>query len=154
MQPLHVPKVRVYNHSLHIYTEHTVGVRWSQLVMDITFRSDGDFGPSPTAGNVLANHRTALKARGSLQPWSQGVIAVVVFLVLVAICFVVNRFWCKKQQDNVETVVSIGAKEEAVVPNGREGTYVISAVDVRSKENQHAYENTLDPEEKVITTAM
>lgn len=37
-------------------------------------------------------------ARGSLQPWSQGVIAVVVFLVLVAICFVVNRFWCKKQQ--------------------------------------------------------
>lgn len=34
-------------------------------------------------------------ARGSLQPWSQGVIAVVVFLVLVAIAFVVNRFWCK-----------------------------------------------------------
>lgn len=34
-------------------------------------------------------------------------------------------------RDNVETVVSIGAKEEAVVPNGREGTYVISAVDVR-----------------------
>lgn len=73
MQPLHVPKVRVYNHSLHIYTEHTVGVRWSQLVMDITFRSDGDFGPSPTAGNVLANHRTALKGilftRLLLCPW-------------------------------------------------------------------------------------
>uniref|UniRef100_A0A8C3CLP8 PDZK1-interacting protein 1 n=1 Tax=Cairina moschata TaxID=8855 RepID=A0A8C3CLP8_CAIMO len=29
---------------------------------------------------------------GKLQPWSQGVIAVVVFLVLVAIVFVVNRF--------------------------------------------------------------
>ncbi|XP_048801967.1 PDZK1-interacting protein 1 [Lagopus muta] len=94
------------------------------------------------------------EARGKLQPWSQGVIAVVVFLVLVAICFVVNRFWCKKQQDNVETVVSIGAKEEAVVPNGREGTYVTSAVNFRSKENKHAYENTLDLEEKVITTAM
>lgn len=36
-------------------------------------------------------------ARGSLQPWSQGVIAVVVFLVLVAIAFVVNRFWCKEK---------------------------------------------------------
>ncbi|OXB68558.1 hypothetical protein ASZ78_000495 [Callipepla squamata] len=94
------------------------------------------------------------EARGNLQPWSQGVIAVVVFLTLVAICFVVNRFWCKKQQDNVETVVSIGAKEEVAVPNGREGTYVSSAVDFRSKENKHAYENTLDPEEKVITTAM
>lgn len=34
-------------------------------------------------------------ARGNLQPWAQGVIAVVVFLVLVAIAFVVNRFWCK-----------------------------------------------------------
>uniref|UniRef100_A0A8B9TU79 Uncharacterized protein n=1 Tax=Anas platyrhynchos TaxID=8839 RepID=A0A8B9TU79_ANAPL len=30
---------------------------------------------------------------GKLQPWSQGVIAAVVFLVLVAIVFVVNRFW-------------------------------------------------------------
>uniref|UniRef100_A0A8B9ZVD7 Uncharacterized protein n=1 Tax=Anas zonorhyncha TaxID=75864 RepID=A0A8B9ZVD7_9AVES len=31
---------------------------------------------------------------GKLQPWSQGVIAAVVFLVLVAIVFVVNKFWC------------------------------------------------------------
>lgn len=37
-------------------------------------------------------------ARGKLQPWSQGVIAVVVFLVLVAIVFVVNRFWCNKKK--------------------------------------------------------
>ena len=36
-------------------------------------------------------------ARGGLQPWSQGVIAVVVFLVLLAIAFVVNRFWCKEK---------------------------------------------------------
>ncbi|NXL90803.1 PDZ1I protein, partial [Alectura lathami] len=93
-------------------------------------------------------------ARGSLQPWSQGIIAVVVFLVLVGICFVVNRFWCKKKQDNVETVVTIGDKEEAVMPNRREGTYVTTAADFRSKENTHAYENTLEPEENVITTAM
>ncbi|NXK55154.1 PDZ1I protein, partial [Chauna torquata] len=93
-------------------------------------------------------------ARGNLQPWSQGVIAVVVFLVLVAIVFVVNRFWCKKKQDNVETVVSIGDKEEAVMSNGHEGRYATTVADFRSKESKHAYENTLEPEERVITTAM
>ncbi|NXP82563.1 PDZ1I protein, partial [Ramphastos sulfuratus] len=94
-------------------------------------------------------------ARGSLQPWSQGVIAVVVFLALVAIVFVVNRFWCKKKKvENAETVVSVEDKPEAVVSNGHEGRYQTAAADFRSKENQHAYENTLEPEEKVVTTAM
>uniref|UniRef100_A0A8D2M3I3 PDZK1-interacting protein 1 n=1 Tax=Zonotrichia albicollis TaxID=44394 RepID=A0A8D2M3I3_ZONAL len=76
------------------------------------------------------------QARGSLQPWSQGVIAVVVFLVLVAIAFVVNRFWCKDKL--------------APARSGHQwwlwGCW--------SKENQHAYENTVEPEERVITTAM
>ncbi|XP_054240561.1 PDZK1-interacting protein 1 [Indicator indicator] len=94
------------------------------------------------------------EARGRLQPWSQGVIAVVVFLVLVAIVFVVNRFWCKKKVENAETVVSVEDKPETVMSNGHEGRYLSSAADFRSKENQHAYENTLEPEEKVITTAM
>ncbi|NXI99991.1 PDZ1I protein, partial [Psophia crepitans] len=93
-------------------------------------------------------------ARGSLQPWSQGVIAVVVFLALVAIAFVVNRFWCKEKVENVETVVSIEDKQETVVSNGHEGRYLSAAADFRSKESQHAYENTLEPEERVITTAM
>ncbi|NXX41305.1 PDZ1I protein, partial [Tricholaema leucomelas] len=93
-------------------------------------------------------------ARGPLQPWSQGVIAVVVFLTLVAIVFVVNRFWCKKKVENAETVVSAEDKPEAVISNGPEGTYLSAAADFRSKENQHAYENSLEPEEKVITTAM
>ncbi|NXS14967.1 PDZ1I protein, partial [Neodrepanis coruscans] len=93
-------------------------------------------------------------ARGRLQPWSQGVIAVVVFLVLVAIAFVVNRFWCKEKAENVETVVSVEDKQDAVMSNGHEGRYLSAAADFRSKENQHAYENTVEPEEKVITTAM
>ncbi|NXG76035.1 PDZ1I protein, partial [Baryphthengus martii] len=93
-------------------------------------------------------------ARGVLQPWSQGVIAVVVFLVLVAIAFVVNRFWCKEKVENVETVVSVEDKREAVTSNGHEGRYITSAADFRSKESEHAYENTLEPEERVITTAM
>ncbi|NXJ41128.1 PDZ1I protein, partial [Ciconia maguari] len=93
-------------------------------------------------------------ARGSLQPWSQGVIAVAVFLVLVAIAFVVNKFWCKKNVENVETVVSVEDKQEAVTANGHEGRYLTAAANFRSKESQHAYENTLEPEERVITTAM
>ncbi|NWY58276.1 PDZ1I protein, partial [Chionis minor] len=93
-------------------------------------------------------------ARGSLQPWSQGVIAVVVFLVLVAIIFVVNRFWCKKKVENVETVVSVEDKQETVISNGHEGPYLNVAANFRSKESQHAYENTLELEEKVVTTAM
>ncbi|XP_014163356.1 PDZK1-interacting protein 1 [Geospiza fortis] len=93
-------------------------------------------------------------ARGSLQPWSQGVIAVVVFLVLVAIAFVVNRFWCKDKVESAENVVSVEDKPDAVTSNGHEGRYISAAADFRSKENQHAYENTVEPEEKVITTAM
>eukprot|EP00071_Canis_lupus_P010158 XP_005629080.1 PDZK1-interacting protein 1 isoform X1 [Canis lupus familiaris] len=34
---------------------------------------------------------------GNLQPWMQGLIAVAVFLVLVAIAFAVNRFWCQEE---------------------------------------------------------
>ncbi|XP_014794523.1 PREDICTED: PDZK1-interacting protein 1 [Calidris pugnax] len=94
------------------------------------------------------------EARGPLQPWSQGVIAVVVFLVLVAIVFVVNRFWCKKKVENVETVVSVEDKQEAVTSNGHDGKYINVAADFRSKESNHAYENTVEPEEKVVTTAM
>ncbi|KGL72571.1 PDZK1-interacting protein 1 [Tinamus guttatus] len=94
------------------------------------------------------------EARGNLQPWSQGVIAVVVFLVLVAIAFTVNKLWCKEKEENVEAVVSIGDKHETVLSNGHEGRYVTTAADFRSKESEHTYENFVEPEEKVVTTAM
>ncbi|XP_062437849.1 PDZK1-interacting protein 1 [Rhea pennata] len=103
---------------------------------------------------LLLEPGSCQEARGNLQPWSQGVIAVVVFLVLVAIAFVVNKFWCKEKEENVEAVVSIGDKQEVVLSNGHEGRYVTAAADFRSKESQHAYENPLEPEEKVVTTAM
>ncbi|KAM8805870.1 PDZK1-interacting protein 1 [Eudromia elegans] len=96
---------------------------------------------------------SAQEARGSLQPWSQGVIAVVVFLVLVAIAFMINKLWCKEKEDNVEAVVSSGDKHETVLSNGHEGRYV-TAADFRSKESEYTYENIVEPEEKVVTTAM
>ncbi|KAM6124264.1 LOW QUALITY PROTEIN: PDZK1-interacting protein 1 [Pterocles gutturalis] len=94
------------------------------------------------------------QARGQSRPWSQGVIAVVVFLVLVAIAFMVNKFWCKEKVENVETGVSIENKQEAVISNGHEGRYLTTAADFRSKESRHVYENTVEMEEKVVTTAM
>uniref|UniRef100_A0A672U0J2 PDZK1 interacting protein 1 n=1 Tax=Strigops habroptila TaxID=2489341 RepID=A0A672U0J2_STRHB len=93
-------------------------------------------------------------ARGNLQPWLQGVIAVVVFLVLVAIAFVVNKFWCKEKVENSERVVSVEDKLDPVMSNGHEGKYRSAAANFRSKESQHAYENNVEPEERVITTAM
>ncbi|XP_023788236.1 PDZK1-interacting protein 1 isoform X2 [Cyanistes caeruleus] len=57
-------------------------------------------------------------------------------------------------RESVENVVSVEDKPDAVTSNGHEGRYVSAAADFRSKENQHAYENTVEPEEKVITTAM
>ncbi|NXD80406.1 PDZ1I protein, partial [Halcyon senegalensis] len=71
-----------------------------------------------------------------------------------AIVFVVNRFWCKKKVENVETVASIEDKREVVTSNGHEGRHITAAADFRSKESEHAYENTLELEERVITTAM
>uniref|UniRef100_A0A8C8VEP3 PDZK1 interacting protein 1 n=1 Tax=Pelusios castaneus TaxID=367368 RepID=A0A8C8VEP3_9SAUR len=90
---------------------------------------------------------------GKLQPWMQGLIAVAVFLVLVAIAFAVNKYWCQDKEENVESVQTIGNKEE-VVSNGMEGKYSVTAADFRSKETEHAYENIIEHEGKVITTPM
>uniref|UniRef100_A0A8C3TUD3 PDZK1-interacting protein 1 n=1 Tax=Catharus ustulatus TaxID=91951 RepID=A0A8C3TUD3_CATUS len=51
--------------------------------------------PSSLPSSMSPSLSPPSQTRGNLQPWAQGVIAVVVFLVLVAIAFVVNRFWCK-----------------------------------------------------------
>ncbi|XP_006126503.1 PDZK1-interacting protein 1 [Pelodiscus sinensis] len=95
------------------------------------------------------------QARGNLQPWMQGLIAVAVFLVLVAIAFAVNKFWCQEKEENIESVVtSRNKKEESVASNGTEGRYSITTADFRSKDAQHAYENVIEYEGKVVTTQM
>nr|KAF6379774.1 PDZK1 interacting protein 1 [Myotis myotis] len=38
---------------------------------------------------------------GNLQPWMQGLIAMAVFLVLVAIAFAVNHFWCQERKGSI-----------------------------------------------------
>lgn len=54
----------------------------------------------------------------------------------------------------MENVVSVEDKPDAVTSNGHDVRYVSAAADFRSRESQHAYENVVEPEEKVITTAM
>ncbi|KAM5162507.1 PDZK1-interacting protein 1 [Callospermophilus lateralis] len=85
---------------------------------------------------------------GNLQPWMQGLIAVAVFLVLVAIAFAVNHFWCQEEPEPV------GNKADGILV-GMDGKYSSTVASFRSSEHRNAYENALEEEEsKVRSTAM
>ncbi|XP_045881098.1 PDZK1-interacting protein 1 isoform X3 [Meles meles] len=91
---------------------------------------------------------------GNLQPWMQGLIAVAVFLVLVAIAFAVNRFWCQEEPEPVNMVMTIGNKADGILV-GTDGRYSSMAASFSSSEHENAYENV--PEEvegKVRSTPM
>ncbi|ELV12921.1 PDZK1-interacting protein 1 [Tupaia chinensis] len=90
---------------------------------------------------------------GKLQPWMQGLIAVAVFLVLVAIAFAVNHFWCQDEPEPVNTVLTVGNKTDGILV-GTDGRYSSMATGFRSIEHEHAYENTLEQEGKVRSTPM
>ncbi|XP_004699505.1 PDZK1-interacting protein 1 [Echinops telfairi] len=90
---------------------------------------------------------------GNLQPWMQGLIAVAVFLVLVAIAFAVNRFWCQEEPEPTNTVMLVGKKEDGMLA-GTDGRYSSIAAGFRSSEHEHAYENISPEEDKVRSTPM
>ncbi|XP_004620574.1 PDZK1-interacting protein 1 [Sorex araneus] len=90
---------------------------------------------------------------GGLQPWMQGLIAVAVFLVLVAIAFAVNRFWCQEEPEPVTMVMTVGDKADGVLA-GTAGRYSSMAAGFRSSEHVNAYENILENEGKVRSTPM
>ena len=72
-------------------------------------RQEGPLHWQPHCAQLAAGHPPAphpptktqrtppFPGRGNLQPWMQGLIAVAVFLVLVAIAFAVNHFWCQEK---------------------------------------------------------
>ncbi|XP_008046559.1 PDZK1-interacting protein 1 [Carlito syrichta] len=93
------------------------------------------------------------KALGKLQPWMQGLIAVAVFLVLVAIAFAVNRFWCQDEPDPAHMVLTVGNKSDGVLV-GTDGRYSLTAASFRSSEHENAYENVLEEEGRVRSTPM
>ncbi|XP_004679033.1 PREDICTED: PDZK1-interacting protein 1 [Condylura cristata] len=90
---------------------------------------------------------------GNLQPWMQGLIAVAVFLVLVAIAFAVNRFWCQEKPEPLHMVMTVGNKADGVLA-GAEGRYSSMAASFRSTEHKNAYENSTEEEDKVRSTPM
>ncbi|XP_051855733.1 PDZK1-interacting protein 1 isoform X3 [Antechinus flavipes] len=83
---------------------------------------------------------TCQKGVGNLEPWMQGLIAVAVFLALVAIAFAVNHFWCQENPEPVTMVMSVGGKSDEHLA-GVDGKYSPMALNFRSSEHKNAYEN-------------
>uniref|UniRef100_A0ACB8F4H8 Uncharacterized protein n=1 Tax=Sphaerodactylus townsendi TaxID=933632 RepID=A0ACB8F4H8_9SAUR len=81
--------------------------------------------------------------RGNLQPWLQGLIAVIVFLALTGIAFVVHKYWCQDKEKDPE-VFKNGNREDLAIPKGTEGNYSITAANFRCEEGHHVYENTIE----------
>ncbi|XP_038543681.1 PDZK1-interacting protein 1 [Canis lupus familiaris] len=90
---------------------------------------------------------------GNLQPWMQGLIAVAVFLVLVAIAFAVNRFWCQEEPEPVNMVMTIANKADGIL-GGTDGRYSLTVASFRSSEHENAYENVPEEEGNVRSTPM
>ncbi|XP_038189697.1 PDZK1-interacting protein 1 [Arvicola amphibius] len=90
---------------------------------------------------------------GNLQPWMQGLIAVAVFLVLVAIAFAVNHFWCQEEPEPGNMVMIVGSKADGVLV-GMDGRYSSTASGFRSSEHKNAFENVLEEEGRVRSTPM
>ncbi|XP_066125366.1 PDZK1-interacting protein 1 [Saccopteryx bilineata] len=104
-------------------------------------------------GLLAAVPPASCQGLGKLQPWMQGLIAVAVFLVLVAIAFAVNHFWCKEEPEPANMAVTIGNKADGILV-GTEGKYSSVVASFRSSEHENAYENVLEEEGKVRSTPM
>ncbi|XP_036988603.2 PDZK1-interacting protein 1 [Artibeus jamaicensis] len=96
---------------------------------------------------------TCQQGLGNLQPWMQGLIAVVVFLVLVAIAFAVNHFWCQEKPEPQNSAVPIENKADGILV-GTEGKYSSMAASFRSDEHENAYENVPEEEGRMRSTPM
>ncbi|XP_067846363.1 PDZK1-interacting protein 1 isoform X2 [Heptranchias perlo] len=93
-----------------------------------------------------------------LQPWLTGIIAVVVFLCLCFIGFIVNKIWCKDSGESNHPESPATEVEYANI-NGTQLTETLTLKDiVRSSEHPNAYENiydiTNDEPPKITITAM
>ncbi|KAK1165147.1 PDZK1-interacting protein 1-like [Acipenser oxyrinchus oxyrinchus] len=98
-------------------------------------------------GAAVAQHGKTSPQR-VLQPWLTGIIAVVVFLFVVFIAFLVNKVWCEERSEEADPQhVKV---HDYVMTNGSNSEPVLDAV--RSKEHEGAYENV--GMDQVTTTAM
>ncbi|XP_066548190.1 PDZK1-interacting protein 1 isoform X1 [Amia ocellicauda] len=97
----------------------------------------------------------------ALQPWLTGIIAVVVFLFLVFIAFLVNKAWCEQPGGVMDLCSSLKREKtdlEQVKPNEFvmiNGTsHELSLETVRSSEHENAYENVAVYSPQVTVTVM
>ncbi|XP_059840259.1 PDZK1-interacting protein 1-like isoform X2 [Hypanus sabinus] len=105
---------------------------------------------------ISRSGETKEQPRRVLQPWLTGIIAVVVFLCLCFIGFIVNKIWCKNAE------VTNHLESPALEPDyaNTNGTPVTgsSLEDVRSNEHPNAYENIYqtfnDESPKITVTEM
>ncbi|XP_069794659.1 PDZK1-interacting protein 1-like isoform X2 [Narcine bancroftii] len=103
------------------------------------------------------NGETKEHSKRGLQPWLTAIIAVVVFLSLCFIGFIVNKIWCKDSEVS-NHVESPPAETDHVNVNGTQTTETLTLKDVRSSEHPSAYENIYevpsDESPKITVTAM
>ncbi|XP_067846362.1 PDZK1-interacting protein 1 isoform X1 [Heptranchias perlo] len=116
--------------------------------------------PCLLKGTVLGAPIGESKEQSSrgLQPWLTGIIAVVVFLCLCFIGFIVNKIWCKDSGESNHPESPATEVEYANI-NGTQLTETLTLKDiVRSSEHPNAYENiydiTNDEPPKITITAM
>ncbi|XP_018113879.1 proximal tubules-expressed gene protein-like [Xenopus laevis] len=81
--------------------------------------------------------------------WLTGLIAMTVFLFLVLVVFVAKRLWNKRTQEKTNM-----KDFEEVVANGTSESYEARKENIRSSEHFHAYENPIEVDDNIRTTAM
>ncbi|KAE8610094.1 hypothetical protein XENTR_v10012014 [Xenopus tropicalis] len=99
-------------------------------------------------GQVSAQHVHNNVGRRFPQ-WLTGLIAMTVFLFLVLVVYVAKMLWKKRSQQGTNM-----KDFEEVVANGTGGCYETRIENIWSGENIHAYENPIEVNDNVRTTAM
>ncbi|XP_068098527.1 PDZK1-interacting protein 1 [Hyperolius riggenbachi] len=82
--------------------------------------------------------------------WGTGLIAVAVFLFLVFVLYMTNKYWKKRPESNH---FSLEKTENSVVSNGSTGHYA-TRISMSPEQVQHVYENPIQVRDDEVSTPM